>query len=148
MKPSPREFQEMRRMLAEHGYDPAEAVRLADEGMGSHEFAGRLRILHGEMGSLGYTHGIEPIHHSKPPKKWIQAALGTRRRCHATIGAHHRKRCRVEPLHKGELHRELHVPMGTKIPAAKLHAAAARGGALGKRARLALTLRKLRKRRR
>ncbi len=46
--------------------------------------------------------------------------------------------------HKGALHRALHVPMGKKIPAGKL-AAAAKGGdsKLAKRARLAQTLRKL-----
>jgi hypothetical protein len=42
---------------------------------------------------------------------------------------------------KGALHRELHVAMGKKIPAKKLAKAAKAGGKLGKRARLAETLR-------
>jgi len=45
----------------------------------------------------------------------------------------------------GALHEELHVPKGKKIPAKKLKAAAKKGGKEGKRARLAETLGKLRK---
>ena len=41
---------------------------------------------------------------------------------------------------KGGLHRSLGIPMGTKIPAAKLSAAASKGGKVGKQARLAKTL--------
>jgi hypothetical protein len=43
----------------------------------------------------------------------------------------------------GALHTQLEVPQGEKIPLEKLKAAAQKGGKLGKRARLALTLRKL-----
>lgn len=43
----------------------------------------------------------------------------------------------------GALHKELGVPMGKKIPAKKLAAAAKKGGKEGKRARLAETLKKL-----
>jgi hypothetical protein len=46
-------------------------------------------------------------------------------------------------LKKRALHRELGVPQGRKIPSAKLHAAMARSGIVGKRARLANTLRGL-----
>lgn len=42
--------------------------------------------------------------------------------------------------HPGALHKELHVPMKKKIPAKKLAAAAKKGGKIGKRARLAETL--------
>jgi len=42
----------------------------------------------------------------------------------------------------GALHKELGVPQGKKIPAKKLAAAAAKGGKLGQRARLAQTLKK------
>lgn len=45
----------------------------------------------------------------------------------------------------GALHRDLGVPMGKKIPAEKLHKAAKEKGTVGRRARLALTLGKLRK---
>lgn len=45
--------------------------------------------------------------------------------------------------HPGALHREMGVPEGQKIPAAKLAAAAQAGGKLGKRARLAETLKKM-----
>lgn len=45
--------------------------------------------------------------------------------------------------HKGALHKELGVPEGKKIPAGKLAAAAKKSGKLGKRARLAETLRGL-----
>lgn len=45
----------------------------------------------------------------------------------------------------GALHEELHVPKGKKIPKKKLKAAEKKGGKLGKRARLAETLSKLRK---
>jgi len=56
-------------------------------------------------------------------KKWIQAAI----------------------KHPGALHKELHVPAGKKIPAKKLEAAAKHSGVEGKRARLAITLRKMHK---
>lgn len=46
---------------------------------------------------------------------------------------------------KGALRKELGVKKGEKIPAKKLNAAAKKGGKEGKRARLAKTLRKLRK---
>lgn len=42
--------------------------------------------------------------------------------------------------HPGALHKEMHVPAGKKIPAKRLKAAAKKGGKLGKRARLAETL--------
>lgn len=43
----------------------------------------------------------------------------------------------------GALHKELGVPVGKKIPAKKLEAAADKGGKLGQRARLAETLKKM-----
>ncbi len=43
----------------------------------------------------------------------------------------------------GALHKEMGVPEGKKIPAKKLEAAAKKGGKLGKRARLAETLKKM-----
>jgi hypothetical protein len=43
----------------------------------------------------------------------------------------------------GALHRQLGVPQGKPIPAAKLDAAAKKGGKLGQRARLAKTLKKM-----
>lgn len=45
--------------------------------------------------------------------------------------------------HKGMLHQELGVPKDEKIPEAKLEAAARAPGKLGKRARLAMTLKKM-----
>jgi len=45
----------------------------------------------------------------------------------------------------GALHKEMGVPAGKKIPKGKLAKAAKKGGKLGKRARLAETLGKLRK---
>lgn len=55
-------------------------------------------------------------------KKWIQEAI----------------------KHPGALHKQMHIPIGEKIPMGKLEKAAEKGGKLGKRARLAMTLRKLR----
>lgn len=43
----------------------------------------------------------------------------------------------------GALHSQLGIPQGKKIPRGKLIAASKKGGKLGKRARLALTLGKL-----
>ena len=43
---------------------------------------------------------------------------------------------------KGQLHRDLGVPQGKKIPAGKLNTAAKKPGKVGKRARLAKTLKK------
>jgi hypothetical protein len=45
----------------------------------------------------------------------------------------------------GALHKEMGVAKGKKIPAKKLAAAAKKGGKLGKRARLAETLKKMHK---
>lgn len=45
----------------------------------------------------------------------------------------------------GALHKELGVAQGSKIPKAKIAKAAKAGGTLGKRARLAETLGKMRK---
>ena len=47
-------------------------------------------------------------------------------------------------LKRGALREELHTPKGQNIPAAKLAAAAKKGGTLGKRARLAETFKKMR----
>lgn len=47
--------------------------------------------------------------------------------------------------HPGALHRELGVPMGKKIPASRVRAAAKKPGKLGQRARFALALGKMRK---
>lgn len=58
-------------------------------------------------------------------KKWIQNA--------------------IKPAKKGALHKQLGVPQGQKIPASKLAAAAKKGGKVGQRARLAMTLKKLKK---
>ncbi len=57
------------------------------------------------------------------PKKWIQSAI-------------------KKP---GALRKALGVKSGQKIPLKKLQAAAKKGGKLGARARLALTLRKMRR---
>ena len=48
----------------------------------------------------------------------------------------------IQAMHmkKGALHKEMGVPEGKKIPASKLSAAASKGGTLGRRARLAQTL--------
>jgi hypothetical protein len=46
---------------------------------------------------------------------------------------------------KGGLHRSLGVPQGQKIPKAKIAAAAKKGGRIGRQAKLAQTLSKLRK---
>ncbi len=45
----------------------------------------------------------------------------------------------------GQLHRDLGVPQGQKIPTGKIAAAAKRGGKVGQRARFAQTLATLRK---
>lgn len=47
--------------------------------------------------------------------------------------------------HKGALHKQLGIPKGKPIPAAKLRKAAKKGGVEGKRARLAETLKGLNK---
>lgn len=49
---------------------------------------------------------------------------------------------------KGALHRQLGVPIGKKIPTAKLNAAAKKGGKLGQRARAAKNANPARRKRR
>jgi hypothetical protein len=53
----------------------------------------------------------------------------------------------IQKMHmkKGALHKEMGVPMGKKIPAKKLASAAKKPGILGKRARLAETLKGMKK---
>lgn len=53
----------------------------------------------------------------------------------------------IQGMHmkKGALHKEMGIPEGTKIPAKKLASAAKEGGKLGKRAKLAETLKKMHK---
>tara|TARA_R110002126_G_scaffold183117_1_gene331681 strand:- start:140 stop:325 length:186 start_codon:yes stop_codon:yes gene_type:complete len=51
----------------------------------------------------------------------------------------------INPKNKGKLHRKLGVPLGKKIPAKKLNAAAKKGGTIGKEATLAKTLSKFKK---
>lgn len=43
----------------------------------------------------------------------------------------------------GQLHKDLGVPQGEKIPASKLNAAAKKGGKIGQRARFAKTMKGL-----
>lgn len=62
-------------------------------------------------------------HEERKPKMWIAGAI----------------------KHPGSLRKELHVKKGHKIPASKLKSAAKHKGVEGKRARLAMTLSKLRK---
>ena len=57
------------------------------------------------------------------PKNWIKGAI----------------------KHPGALHEQLGVPKGKKIPEAKLEKAAKAGGKLGQRARLAETLKGMKK---
>ena len=73
-------------------------------------------------------------------KRWIQKALGIKRR-RAGLGPHHRKAVRKVAAHRGALHRQLGIPAGKKIPLKKLRWAAQRPGKLGRRARFALTAR-------
>ena len=46
---------------------------------------------------------------------------------------------------KGGLHRSLGIPLGTKIPGPKITAAVKKGGKVGRQAKLAQTLAKIRK---
>ncbi|MCL4399713.1 hypothetical protein M1506_00340 [Patescibacteria group bacterium] len=64
-------------------------------------------------------------HEKRHEKNWIQGAI----------------------KHPGALHRELGVKEGHKIPASRLRAAAKKGGKIGKRARLAETLKGFHKKR-
>mgnify|MGYP003348974085 CR=1 FL=1 len=59
--------------------------------------------------------------------------------------AKHGKWIQAAVKHPGALHRELGVPQGERIPAKKLAKAARAPGKLGQRARLAETLKGLRK---
>lgn len=63
--------------------------------------------------------------------RWIQKALGTNHR-------HSRS-------HRGALHHQLGIPEGQVIPTKVLKWAAVQPGKLGRRARLAITLRKFNK---
>ena len=76
----------------------------------------------GDIGEITFEQSKE-IDETK--KKWIQKA--------------------IHPEKKGALKKALHVPQGQKIPAGKLAAAANKGGKVGQRARLAMTLKKLKK---
>ena len=73
---------------------------------------------HAAMLKKAAAHHEKAEAHHKEAKKWIQSAI----------------------KHPGALREELHVKAGEKIPAKKLAKAAKAGGKLGKRARLAETL--------
>lgn len=78
------------------------------------------------MGALDSAEGGEQVAGKKRDKeKWIQDA--------------------IKPENRGALRKQLGVKEGETIPASKLAVAANKGGTLGKRARLAQTLGKLRK---
>ena len=51
----------------------------------------------------------------------------------------------IKPENKGKLHKKLGIKKGEKIPEKKLKAAEKKGGKLGREARLAETLKGLRK---
>jgi len=76
----------------------------------------------GDIGEISFEQSKE-IDETK--KKWIQNA--------------------IKPAKKGALHKQLAVPQSQKIPMGKLAAAAKKGGKVGQRARLAMTLKKLKK---
>jgi hypothetical protein len=67
-----------------------------------------------------HKHAAKEVHSDG---KWIQGAI----------------------KHPGALRKELHVKKGDKIPVSKLKKAAKAGGKEGKRARLAITLKKMHK---
>lgn len=48
-----------------------------------------------------------------------------------------------KPGHKGALRKQLHVKKGKGIPMTLLEKAAAKGGKIGRRARLAMTLKRM-----
>lgn len=84
------------------------------------------RLMHDDMkmkDASGYVDNVKGISNSPGKEKWIQNAI-------------------KKP---GALHREMGVPMGSKIPAKALSKAASSSGLLGKRARLAQTLNKMHK---
>ena len=68
-------------------------------------------------------HTARAEHHHAEAHKWIQSAI----------------------RHPGALHKELGVPEGKRIPAKRLAAAAKKPGTEGRRARLAETLKGLKK---
>ncbi len=92
--------------------------------MGRNTLQGQSQTIQGTRGSsMPSVPGImhqkkKPAKHKKRKKNWIAGAI-------------------KKP---GALHRELGVKQGSKIPAKTLARAAKRGGKLGKRARLAETL--------
>lgn len=60
---SSHELHEMQEILKGHGYDPKDAKKLQDEGMGTFELEHRIKSTHpGQMGSLEYTHGLKKVH--------------------------------------------------------------------------------------
>jgi hypothetical protein len=53
---------EMEQILRKHGYDPKDATKLLEEGMGPHELEHRIRSTKsGQMGSLEYTHRMKKL---------------------------------------------------------------------------------------
>lgn len=81
-------------------------------------------LVHGNYASLKNqaTEAHKKYKEKQAAEKWIQGAI----------------------KHPGALHKALGVPADEKIPAAKLHAAAKKGGKIGREARLAETLKGLR----
>jgi hypothetical protein len=91
---------------------------------GGHAHKKALKSLHKIYTALHHHFGGDSVMEKKKSggKLWIQDA--------------------INPKHKGELHRELHVPQGKKIPLSKLHKAEhSSDSKLRKRAQLAENLR-------
>lgn len=103
----------LRDMLMLHGFDFKKSRRKKKQ----RKIPLQLRRLHAQ------TLRDQRARRRRKNNRWIQRALRKHKR--------------------GTLHRMLRVPIGKKIPLAKLRRAARAGGKLGQRARLALNLRGL-----
>ena len=154
LKTGARVFREARKMPKGKGmsYEAASGMLLEDARVGPD--AGwdvvDLQLDSGEIESA-YSFDLKPLssRRNSPgqrPRRWIQQALGVRRR-RLGYGPHHKKSLRIEGAKKGALRRQLRTPKGEKIPMATLRKAAKKKGVLSRRARLALTLRKFSKKR-
>ena len=103
------------------------------------------------------THSLQKLHAKLKPQDGERQQHRDKELFHLSIGGELKRRGVKEEVeqideknwiagaikHKGALHKQLHVPADEPIPAEKLNAAAEKGGKLGKRARLAKTLKRI-----
>jgi len=74
-----RELEAMQLLLANRGFDPKDAKKLQQEGMGEEELIGRLKHPAGKIGSLEHSHGLKRVARNPAKGSRKAAAKGAKK---------------------------------------------------------------------